>query len=130
MGISTSSALEIFTNPADLQITIGQEKEGAKFAIGIFRGPGHNFKPILTSAPFAETLEGAVKAVGNTLEEIRAAMVQQFADPKSFASQFVNPTDCPIDQSKVLNEDLIRRILDELRKNKVASTFDMVNTAG
>lgn len=124
------TALEIFTNPGDLEITIGQEKEGAKFSIGIFRGPGHNFKPMLTSQPFAEKLEDAVKAIQGTLESIHEALTKDFADRKSLPSQYLNPDSREIDQSKILNPDLISRILDELRQHQVASTYKMLATAG
>ncbi len=83
MGISMITALEIFTNPGDLKIAIGQEKEGSKFAIGIFRGPGHNFRPMLTSQPFAEKLEDAVKAIKGILESIREDLTKDFANGKS-----------------------------------------------
>lgn len=124
------TALEIFTNPDDLEITIGQEKEGAKFTIGIFRGPGHNFKPMLTSQPFAEKLEDAVEVIKGILESIREAIAKDFANRKSLPSQYLNPDGLEIDQSKVLNLDLIARILDELRQHKVASTYKMLAPAG
>ncbi|MDQ3014350.1 MAG: hypothetical protein M3Q73_00615 [bacterium] len=123
------TALEIFTNPGDLEITIGQEKEGARFAIGIFRGPGHNFKPMLTSQPFAEKFEDAIEAVKGTLESIHDALSKDFADRKSFPSQYLNPGGQEIDQTKVLNPDLIHRILDELRQHRVASTYTMLARA-
>ena len=123
------TALEIFTNPGDLEITIGQEKEGAKFAIGIFRGPGHNFKQMLTSQPFAETQEDAIEAIKGVLESIHEAMTKEFADRKSLPSQYFNPDGQEIDQAKVLNPDLISRILDELRQHRVAGTYKMLAQA-
>jgi hypothetical protein len=126
MGISKITALEIFTNPGDLEICIEQEKEGAKFSIGIFRGPGHNFKPMLTSQPFAEKLEDAVGAVKGTLESIHEILTKDLADRKSFSSLYLNPSGLEIDQSKILNQDLIARILDELRQHRVASTYKML----
>ena len=130
MGISLLTALEIFTNPGDLEITIGQEREGAKFAIGIFRGPGHNFKPMLTSQPFAETQEDAIGAIKGTLDSIHEAMTKDFADRKSLPSQYLNPNGEEIDQSKVLNPDLIAQVLDELRRHRVANTYKMPAPAG
>ncbi|MEX0930500.1 MAG: hypothetical protein WDZ79_02350 [Candidatus Paceibacterota bacterium] len=129
MGISLQTALEIFTNPGDLVITLGQEEEGTKFAIGIFRGPGHNFKPMLTSQPFAEKHEDAVEAIREILESIREAMTKYFADRKSIPSRYLNPDGLEIDQSKVLNPELIARILDELRQHRGASTRKMLAPA-
>jgi hypothetical protein len=129
MGISMITALEIFTNPEDLEITISQEKEGAKFAIGIFRGPGHNFKPMLTSQPFAEKFEDAIEAVKGMLESICAVLTKDFADQKSLSSRYLNPDGQQIDQSKVLNPGLISRILDELRQHRLASTYKILAPA-
>jgi len=125
MGIIMLTALEIFTNPWDLEITIGQKKDGAKFAIGIFRGPGHNFKPILTSQPFAETREDAIRAVEKALQTIHEAVTKEFKNSRSLVYQYLNPDGNVIDQSKVLNPDLITRILEELRVHEKASTCKM-----
>ena len=123
------TALEIFTNPNDLEITIGRKKGDRKFAIGIFRGPGHSFKPLLTSEPFAEKFEGAVEAVKDTLEHIQQAVMKEFEDKDSIPSQYLNPDSRALDQSKILNPDLINRILDELRQHKVARTYRTPVTA-
>jgi len=116
MGISTYTALEIFTNPSDLEITIGRENEGEKYAFGIYRGRGHNFKPLLTSQAFAETKEDAIKGVEETLLIVLEA-------------NHHNPDGQDIDQSKVLNQDLIARILEELRRNDKVSTCKMLDPA-
>ncbi len=110
-GTSMIDALEIFKNPDDLIITVGREKEGDKFSIGIFRGGGHNFKPLLTSTPCAENMEDAIQAIKRTLETVQQIGAKEFAE---------------IDQSKVLNTDLIARIVDELRQHKVANTYTIL----
>jgi len=80
-GITMGTALEIFTNPRDLQVTIAQELNGGgKFGFGIFRGPGHGFKPLLTSAFFAEALEEAVQAVRGVLETTVQVVMKEFGD--------------------------------------------------
>ena len=119
------TALEIFTNPSDLEITIGQSKPGEKFAIGIFRGPGHNFKPMLTSQPFAEKWEDAIEAVKGILELIHETITKDFTEKGSVPSQYLNPEGSEIDQSKILNPGLIAKILNELRQHQVASTYKM-----
>lgn len=126
MGITRITALEIFTNPGDLEFTIGQDKDSSKFAIGIFRGPGHRYKPMITSVPFAETQEDAVKAVEEILQMIHDCITKEFENPGSIASQYLNPDGREIDQSKVLSQDLISRILGELQQHQKASTCDMV----
>ena len=130
MGISMSTSLEVFTNPSDLEISIGQEKSGGKYAIFISRGPGHDFKILLSSQPFAESMEAAVKAVGEILESIRQAATNTLGDKENPISQILNSGGQEIDQSKALNPDLIQRILEELRKHKRAGTYEMLVAAG
>jgi len=127
MAISMLTALEIFTNPADLEIDIWIEKSIGKFCIGIFRGPGHSFKSILTSQPFTEKEEDAVETVKVLLEEILTACTKEFKNPVSITCQYLNPDMEEIDQSKVLTHDLIEQILNELRRNRLARTYEMLN---
>ncbi|MCK5027097.1 MAG: hypothetical protein KAS07_01635 [Candidatus Pacebacteria bacterium] len=130
MGIKTITALEIFTNPGDLQIIIGQKEKGAKFAVAITRGPGHNFKLMLTLKPFAKTQEEAIKAIEEILQTVRKDVTREFKDLKSLSTQYLNPDNQKIDQSKVLNQDLIERILEELRVHRIANTFEMLAPVG
>ena len=128
-GISRLTALEIFTNPSDLEIVIGQEKKSGKYAIAIMRGPGHNFKMMLDTEPFTEKFEDALEAVRNTLETVQQAMTKELEDPENLVTQFLNPDNQALDQSKALNPDLINRIMEELRKHKIASTYKMKTVA-
>lgn len=123
MGISMYTALVIFTNPFDLHITVGQPAEGAKFAFGIFRGPGHCFMRMLTSTPFAETLEDAIRAVKEILEAVCKAATTSLTDPECLMAWLLNPEGAEIDPSKVLNPELIERIIQDLRRHQVANTF-------
>ena len=124
------TALEIFTNPNDLEILIGQEKGGGKYAFAITRGPGHDFKMMISSQPFTEKLEDAIEVIKVILESIREAIARDFENIKSVPSQYLNPDGQAIDQSKILNNELIVHILDELRQHQVASTHKMLATAG
>jgi len=128
-GISRLTALEIFTNPSDLEIVIGQEKSSGKYAIVIMRGPGHNFKTMLDSEPFTEKFEDALEAMKTILETVQQSVTKELEDPKNLTSQFLNSDSQAIDQSRVLNPDLINRIMNELRRHKVASTYKMKTVA-
>ena len=101
MGISIITAVEIFTNPGDLEFNIGFTigKESGKFSISIFRGPSHNFKPLITSPPFAEKLEDAVEAIKERLEAIQQYMTKELEDPASHLLPYLNPDGGKIDQS-------------------------------
>lgn len=125
-GITMSTALEIFNHPNDLEILIAKKENSSKYSILIYRGPGHNFKMLLSTEPFTEKLEDAVEMVKETLEFIQMAVMGEYKNPESIASKFLNPDGRAIDQSKVLNSDLIRRIIEELRKNQIASTYKMI----
>jgi hypothetical protein len=123
--ISLISALEIFSNPSDLEFVIGQEKEGGKFAIGIYRGPGHNYKPIVTSRPFTEKFEDAVEEIEKLLNSVHESVTAALVKKDSFLEGLVVS-----DSQQVLNPELITRIIDELRQNKKASTCKMFAHAG
>jgi len=125
MGLSRLTALEIYTNPKDLEFKIGQERPGALFAIAINRGPGHSFKPMLSSRPFFETAEAAAVAIGETLVAIHQRVTKDLEDQGSEISQNLNPDHVKIDPAEVLNLELIARILEELRQHQVASTYKM-----
>ncbi len=120
------TALGIFLNPFDLEITVGQLAEGAKFAFDISRGPGHRHMPMLTSKPFAETLEDAIKEVERILRAVHEFVTTSLADPTNPVAQPLNPEGAEIDSAAVLNPELIDRILEELRRHQVANTHAML----
>ncbi len=121
MGISRLTCLEIFTNPTDLQIMIGQEKNNGKYAIGIFRGPGHNFKPLITSGFVIESFKEAIEEIKKILESIHYTIESELKKKGSLLSSYLNPSD----QSKTLNLDLISRILKRLRQHREVDTAEM-----
>jgi len=120
---SRLEAYEIFTNPYDLEIIIGKIKGNDKYAFAISRGPGHNFKLLIDSEPFAETSEEAVKVVKEFLDSIQQFVTKEANDPKSLISTFLNPDNEEIDESKILTPDLINKIAEDLQKKQVASTY-------
>ena len=117
-------ALEIFSNPMDLHIFITLGKNSDKYSIGIFRGPGHDFKPMITSNPFTKKPECAINIVREILEMALNVCTKRLEDPKDVLSKIVNPGGEKFDQSKVLTTKLIERILKDLEKRKVANTFE------
>lgn len=128
MPITRLTALEIFSQARDLQIAVSGElpKHGGKRAFGITRGPGHNFKPLLSSQPVFDGLEPAVDAIRSALEDILEAATAVLADSSSLAAGIMNPDNRPEEEMEgVLTPGLIERICEELRKTQVASTFQM-----
>jgi len=124
MELSMFTSLEIFTNPGDLEIII--RSNGGKYGFAITRGPGHNHKVLIDSNGFADTMDGVIKMVKETLESIHESLTKDCANRKSLPSQYLNPDGLEIDQVKVLNLDLIGRIIDELHKHRIASTYKML----
>ncbi len=123
MGLTMSTCLEMYTNPHDLSFTIGQVEQGGKFAIAITRGPGHRFKLLISSVPFAESREKAADAVKEVLDTVARAASEGLADRSSFASQIINPDGKKIDPSRILNSSLIGWIYEELKKGNPAGTY-------
>ncbi len=105
------TALEIFANPRDLTIKLSQANVNEKFAIGFFRGPGHRFKPLHTSQPFADTPGEAVDQIG---EILRAAY-----------NHGVTTLSPHSDPSEFLSLEFIDQILAELREHHEARTHEM-----
>ena len=120
-GISRITAYEIFANPNDLEIFIGQENEQGKWAIVFERGPGHNFKLLLDTAPVFEKPEEAIVAIKNTLEIIVDAVTKEAEDPNGFIR--IDKEELIAHPENVLSARLIERIVADLEKDHVASTW-------
>jgi hypothetical protein len=123
MGISLITCLEIFTNPNDLEMSVGQDQASGKYAFCIGRGPEHDFKILVSTSPFATTLDEAITSVKETLQAIQQGITRDLEDKNSLPSQFCNPRGETIDQLKIFNEDLIEKIVNDLKQNQVASTY-------
>lgn len=124
-GISLLTALEIVTNPMDLKIVVNKDEGTGKYEIEIMRGPGHNFKLLISSDPFANNPEDASKEVKRILEALLQHVIKQLENPTSLVSCSLKPNGQAIDEKKILNSDLINRIVDELRHHRIASTYMM-----
>jgi len=128
-NMNQSTCIEIFSNPEDLEFIITQDTTSKKFAIAVCRGPGHNYKPLLSSTPFAGDPEEAAQSIKDILVTIRAHCNKELANKNSFISQILNPDSREIDDSEVLNDELIAHIVDELRVHQTASTHKMLPAA-
>jgi len=128
MKMSTSTAMEIFSNPDDLMFTIGQGGEEKGFSFGIFRGPGHDFKPLLISSAFAETRVGALESLEEVLEIALQTMIKLLEEASSIISRTLNPENRPIDSLGMLNHGLINRILERLKTESSMVTYELFVT--
>lgn len=122
-GIHRITALEIFTNPHDLEFRI-PEVDG-KWTIMITRGPGHSFKILLLSMPVSNKKE-AVDGVRKTLDLVRQACTKELSDPSSFATQMINPDSESLEEAIVLTPAIQERIIQDLQEKNASSTYAWV----
>ena len=127
MALTMRTSLEIFTNPSDLVILVGMD--GEKWGFTIARGPGYHGKLLLDTCGFAENKEEAVLGLKKVLETIVAICMKELENPVSIPCQDLNPDVRDIDQSKVLNPELIAQILDILRLCDHVRTYEFSLTS-
>lgn len=126
-GISALTALEINNHPDDLQVSIFNEKESGKYGFIVCRGPGHNYKLLISTSPFADAIEEIVQEIKNLLTGIHSWATKELSDKDSVFAQMINPSG-QVDVSQTLNPELINRILSELQQHQVADTHRMFAT--
>lgn len=123
----SATALEIFTNPYDLEFVVGEGNDGSgKFGFYISRGPGHSFKLLLSSKAFGDKPEEVVIYIQEILRGIQAQSSEILSNKDCALSQILNPEGKELDQLEVLNESFIDRILESLRSSRRASTYEWV----
>ncbi len=124
MGLSMLTALELFTNPYDLEVTIAQQ--GGKYAFVIARGPGRERgKLMLSTSPVFASAEEAVSEVKQVLEIARQAIEKEFKNGRSFASAILNPKKKDLDPLRILSSSLIEQIGKKLLAENTVSTREM-----
>lgn len=109
MGISVLTALEIFTNPKDIQVAVSQIRGKNEFAFEICRGPKHNYKPMLTSDPFPGDLDGAINRIKETLGLIHKYVVEKSPN---------------LAEHEHLTTELIEWIITQLKEKQLAQTWE------
>jgi len=117
------TALEIFTNPWDLLVLVG--KDGGKWGFTISRGPGHNYKLLVDSNGFAETEAAAIEELKGKLEAVSADCTKAFEDQANALSKYILPEQQTLDQSKVLNSELIAQVVGKLQSSGLVKTYEM-----
>ena len=122
-GITMSTMLEINGNPEDLYIEIGKTTINGTYAFTISRGPGHSFKPLISTTPVFKTSDDAVKEISDLLHMVHTKAITQLAKKNDLLTSIVNPNDAPVDISKTLNSERIKKILDDLRLHHFSATY-------
>ncbi len=121
-GISKLTALEIFSQPRDLHFVVSEQN--GKWAFVISRGPRHNFKPLLSTTPFADSKAIAVQEIANILQGICQAMTQEIANPDSLIAAVTNSNNRPADDATSLSGSDRERIIEDLTVASVAKTYE------
>lgn len=123
MGLSAITALEIYTNPEDLEFAIGEDEESGKWSLVITRGPSHHFKLLLSADGTLGSKAEAIKQIGLLLKTAREEGRRTLTDPESFIGKIVNPKGLAPEDMEILTDEQSERILEELRSSNVSSTY-------
>lgn len=118
-GISMITALEIFTNPQDLAFTASPK------GLGIFRGPGHRGKPLITGRFDFKSVDKAAEEIGNILKAIISSAAQELKNPRSFAGSILNPEERPLEGAEVLTEEMVDKIVVKLKERGEAYSYEL-----
>lgn len=121
MGVSRMTILEIFTNPCDLVVAIGQ-KDG-KFSVFVSRGPGHNYKLMLSAEGIFESRQAAVDSIRQVLEFAAEKGKETLEDRTNPIAQIVNPGGRPVGEMNVLTQSAIDTLIATLATEDEARTF-------
>ena len=122
MSLSVITCLEIYTNPKDLEINIVKDTETQKYAFLVCRGPGHNYKAMLTTLPFTSDFDNAIEAVQIILEgALEVGRTFNLDDDMPEAKTLKSFAD-KIETAEVLNLDIMEKIISELREKTTVCT--------
>lgn len=128
--------LEIFTNPYDLEIVIGEHvKDKTKYVVMITRGPEHRAKLLMTAELIGnkadaiklveELLLGFIKK-GNDLVFKVSSTSDAVPSVEDFLKGATNPLNVSQDDPRVMNIltlQMVRQIKKELEKSGASSTY-------
>ena len=87
MGVSRMTAYEIYGNPKDIVCDASGPDSNEKFIGWITRGPGHNYKPLLSTRPTFASRKEAIQAMEVLVKAIKSVVAKEFKDKKDILSQ-------------------------------------------
>ncbi len=126
------SALELFSNPYDLEFLVGEntEKKDGTFSLMLTRGPEHNFKVMLTGEGY-KSKDDAIDTFKKILdicvekgEEVFFGKKSSTDDVGSLLKAVGNPKDCKREEAKnALTKPMVEKIISSLKEAKVVSTY-------
>ncbi len=127
MGVSLGIALEIFSNPYDLYISVYRETchKVPKYSFRIERQDREKNAVSIWSACISDTRDGAIVAVRDTLREIQWSTEEVLEKTKVKTKLKVKSVESDLDPAKTLNADIINWVTDELFTSQMAETWKM-----
>ncbi|MBP9771890.1 MAG: hypothetical protein KBD16_03130 [Candidatus Pacebacteria bacterium] len=123
MGVSLVTLLEIFTNPRDLEVVLEQDQKTKEFAVGFFRGPGHNFKPLISTEPGFPTREAAIGTVKRILEAAIQHGGVTLHDPTILLRDEFNPDPHEPERRHFLSSAAVEAIVEKLKLQDEVVTY-------
>ncbi len=122
-GLSVPTAIEIFKNPHDLDISISQSE--CRYGFLISRGPEGNFQLLRKSLNFAESAEEAIGVVEQLLGHISKYETSFLPDYNDFLYAILASETNPPEYGPVLTSTLVERIVEDLHRECVARTYEV-----
>ena len=116
-------ALEIFTHPKDLHILVGKMKDRSGWGMSLCRGPGHDFKPLVSSRKGLPSREKLIKLVRQVLESVVNVGEKELSDDKSLVGRLCNPENVPVEEADVLRQEDVERICESLCSSDEVKTY-------
>lgn len=123
MGLSLSTAMEICNHPHDLCVAVGGPGSNGKYSVEIGRGPGHNYKLLLSAYDCFETREKVVESIKDILTTCVEAGSKEMQNPDSLVAQICNPQGLKPEEADILSQARIDKIIELL------GTQDQVDTS-
>jgi hypothetical protein len=119
MGMPLLVVMDFFTNPGDLVVHADRWVGDEKFYFSISRDLGPGFDKTLLSGPIFTSAKEAIDTAKQVLEGIRTVALKAIEQGDILAG--AEP-----DLSKTLTQELIDRIVEELRQHQKANTREML----
>lgn len=122
MGLSRLTALEIFAHPKDLYLCVACGKEFPdKFGFVIARGPGHEYKFLVTCLPVLNSRAGAVKAIVSILNSSVEEGMKTWSGDNP-VTRVYNPDRHPVEAFPALTAEFVAAIEKRLADNDEVET--------
>lgn len=116
-------AIQICTNPHNLQIMLTKGKESDKFGFIIIYGPRNDYRLIFLSKFFAKSKEECLEGLKELLEEASIIAVKARGGRDGLISECYDGSPENFRAVELMDNNTISWILFELEQGRIAATF-------